>query len=285
MYTFSLAISPYTSQPDHSWRAYPQNLVVGQIIGIPCAPPPIPVPDNVAYLSYRSSGHGGIGQAQLDLINEMRTLWEQHVAWTRMLIISIASDLPDEALVTKRLLRNPPDMAAVFRRYYGDEIASQFNKLFTEHLVIASRLVKAAKAGDQKAAAEEENKWYANADELAGFLSRINPNWPKEAVKAMLHEHLKLTKSGSRVPAYERLRRRHRRVRRDREASIGHGGRVCERNRETISGSVPEIMNRSGMLMHAAPLCYRRTVTLRAPYRSRWSNNWSPLALEARHAY
>ncbi|TMV46437.1 acetylglutamate kinase [Paenibacillus mesophilus] len=131
----------------------------------------------------------------MDLINEMRTLWEQHVAWTRMLIISIASDLPDEALVTKRLLRNPPDMAAVFRRYYGDEIASQFNKLFTDHLVIPARLVKAAKAGDQKAAAEEEKKWYANADELAAFLSGINPNWSEKALKAMLHEHLKLTKS------------------------------------------------------------------------------------------
>ncbi|RAV23444.1 hypothetical protein DQG23_01905 [Paenibacillus contaminans] len=112
-----------------------------------------------------------------------------------MLIISIASGLPDEAAVTERLLRNAPDMAAVFRRYYGGRVASEFNRLFTEHLVLAAQLVKAAKAGNSKAVAEAERKWYANADEIAAFLSRINPNWPKPVLQKMLHEHLRLTKA------------------------------------------------------------------------------------------
>ncbi|AIQ14457.1 acetylglutamate kinase [Paenibacillus durus] len=121
-------------------------------------------------------------------------LWEQHVAWTRMLIISIAAGLPDEAQVTERLLRNVPDMAAVIKRYYGDEIASRFSALMKEHLVLAAQLVKAAKAGNTQAAAEAEKKWYANADEIAAFLSSINPNWPKRVLMKMLHEHLRLTK-------------------------------------------------------------------------------------------
>lgn len=135
-----------------------------------------------------------ISPAELELNRQFRTLWEQHVAWTRMLIISIAASLPDEAAVTERLLRNAPDMAAVFARYYGEQVASQFGELVKEHLVIAAELVKAAKAGDKQATAEAEKKWYANADEWAAFMSSINPNWPQADLRNMLHDHLRLTK-------------------------------------------------------------------------------------------
>ncbi|MGO4694522.1 LysM peptidoglycan-binding domain-containing protein [Paenibacillus sp. 2TAB26] len=136
-----------------------------------------------------------ISKAEVELNQTFRTLWEQHVAWTRMLIISIAEGLPDEALVTERLLRNPTDMASVFKYYYGDTVASQFDRLMREHLVLAAQLVKAAKAGNNQAAAEAEKKWYANADEIAGFMNSINPNWPKSALENMLHEHLRMTKN------------------------------------------------------------------------------------------
>ncbi|MNN33378.1 hypothetical protein D3C81_1471370 [compost metagenome] len=135
-----------------------------------------------------------ISKAEAQLNQTWRTLWEQHVAWTRMLIISIAGSLPDEKFVTERLLRNPPDMAAVIKKYYGDRVAAQFNQLFTEHLVIAAELVKVAKAGDQQAVANAEKRWYANADEIAEFLSSINPYWSKEEWTKMLYEHLKLLK-------------------------------------------------------------------------------------------
>jgi hypothetical protein len=135
-----------------------------------------------------------ISKSEAELNQVFRTLWEQHVAWTRMLIISIAEGLPDEKLVTERLLRNASDMAAVFRRYYGDEIATKFSSLMREHLVLAAQLVKAAKAGNSRAAAEAEKKWYANADEIAAFLNSINPNWPKSVLMNMLHEHLRMTK-------------------------------------------------------------------------------------------
>lgn len=134
-------------------------------------------------------------KAYLELHDLMRTLWEQHVAWTRMLIISIAAGLPDEELVTKRLLRNPIDMANVIKLFYRDAIASTFEAMFRDHLVIAAQLVKSAKAGDNRAAAEAEKNWYANANEIAAFLQRVNPYWSEEAFRAMLHEHLALTKT------------------------------------------------------------------------------------------
>ncbi|MFX3631717.1 MAG: hypothetical protein ACE3L7_11460 [Candidatus Pristimantibacillus sp.] len=130
-----------------------------------------------------------------EVLNQVfRLLWEQHVEWTRMLIISIAEELPDEVPVTERLLRSAKDMTEVFRFYYGNQIAEHFDTLMTEHLVLAAQLVKAAKAGDSQAAAESERQWYDNADEIAAFLSGFNPNWSEPALKHMLHEHLRMTK-------------------------------------------------------------------------------------------
>lgn len=136
-----------------------------------------------------------ISKSELDLTNALRMLWEQHVAWTRMTIISIIAGLPDVGLVTNRLLRNPIDFEKALTLFYGDRIASKFRDLFKEHLVIAAELVKAAKAGNKEAAANAEKRWYANADEIAIFLGRINPYWSQDDWKAMLHEHLVLTKS------------------------------------------------------------------------------------------
>jgi len=136
-----------------------------------------------------------VSTPHLALNNIFRTLWEQHVAWTRMVIISIAGDLPDEELTTKRLLRNPTDMANVINPFYGNEISSKFEQLFRDHLVIAAQLVKAAKAGNSRAAADAEHRWYANADDIASFLNSINPYWSEEVLRAMLHEHLALTKN------------------------------------------------------------------------------------------
>ena len=134
-------------------------------------------------------------QSQVDLMNSLRMLWEQHDVWTRATIVSLVFALPDVDFVTKRLLRNPADFGQALRPYYGDRIASKFSDLLKNHLVIAADLVKASKAGDNKAASEAEKKWYANADEIAAFLGSINPYWSEEDWRTMMHAHLSLVKA------------------------------------------------------------------------------------------
>jgi hypothetical protein len=134
-------------------------------------------------------------EAEVELRNSLRMLWEQHAVWTRAAIMSIVMNLPDVDLVVKRLLRNPVDFENALRPYYGSQIAAKFSELLKGHLTIAAELVKAAKAGDSKRAAEAEKNWYANADEIAELLENINPNWSREVWKAMLHEHLALVKA------------------------------------------------------------------------------------------
>lgn len=131
--------------------------------------------------------------SQVVLSDKLRTLWEQHVFWTRSFIISTASDLGDLEAVTNRLLRNPKDFAEIFAMFYGESIAHAFEELFTQHLLIAADLVNAAKKNDTKGVEDARQRWYKNADEIAAFLAKINPYWDKETWQNLLYSHLQMT--------------------------------------------------------------------------------------------
>jgi len=132
---------------------------------------------------------------QMHLVKTFRKLWEEHVMWTRSFIISTASSLGDLQAVTKRLLRNPEDFASELQKFYGPDKSKKFEALFTEHLQIAAKLVNAVKAKDAKSVEEYRKKWYQNADEMALFLSSINPHWGKQEWQTMLYDHLKMTEN------------------------------------------------------------------------------------------
>ena len=136
-----------------------------------------------------------ITQAEFNLSNNIRLLWEQHITWTRLTIISMVFNLPDVELVTQRLLRNPVDFGDALVPFYGAQAAARFSALLRDHLVIAADLVNAAKAGDNNAAAETERIWYENARDIAVFLAGINPYWSRQEWEEMLFEHLALVKN------------------------------------------------------------------------------------------
>ncbi len=130
---------------------------------------------------------------QVNLMEQMNLVWLEHILWTRMLLISIASNLQDLDATQTRLLQNPKDTANVFRKYYGNNIADTIQKLLTEHLVIGKNLIVALKSNDEKLAKELNNKWYKNADEMAIAFSSINPFYPRQQLRQMLYKHLSLT--------------------------------------------------------------------------------------------
>ena len=136
-----------------------------------------------------------ITKSELGLNNRIRSLWEQHVLWTRLFILSAVFGLPDADVTTQRILRNPKDFAAVLQEVYSEEIVATFVEAFTAHLTIAAELVQAAKAGDSAAAADAEKRWYENADKIAEFLGDINPFWSERKWKEMLYDHLAMTKT------------------------------------------------------------------------------------------
>ena len=108
----------------------------------------------------------------------MRKLWEDHVTWTRLAIVSFAHDLPDLPATQGRLLRNQADIGNAIKPYYGRTAGNQLTGLLTEHITGAVALLQAAKAGDQSLVAQRTSEWQANGREIADFLNRANPrNW------------------------------------------------------------------------------------------------------------
>jgi LysM repeat protein len=165
----------------------PNNLLIGQRILIPTE---TGTPGNGS----QPGNSGGISLRELKLRQDLRKLWEEHVAWTRMAILSTAAGSPDLDPTAARLLRNADDMGAALKPLYGEGNGARFADLIREHLNIALRLVTAAKQGDNQAAREEERRWYANADQIAAFTNSINPNINEEAFRNMLYTHIALTK-------------------------------------------------------------------------------------------
>jgi hypothetical protein len=137
---------------------------------------------------------GAITPAELRLRNDMRRLWEDHVTWTRLAVVSLTTGSPDTEATVARLLRNQTDIGNAVAPFYGRRAASRLTAELRRHILIAADLIAAAKAGDSDRLAAEQARWRRNADDIAALLGRANPRyWKRAAVAAMLREHLRLT--------------------------------------------------------------------------------------------
>jgi hypothetical protein len=126
--------------------------------------------------------------------DEMRRLWEDHITWTRLYIISAAADLPDQDLTAQRLLRNQTDIGNAIAPFYGEDAGNALTALLEDHILDAAALLEAAKTGDQGAVQVASANWYANANAIAAFLNAANPdNWPLSDLQAEMKMHLDVT--------------------------------------------------------------------------------------------
>jgi hypothetical protein len=135
-----------------------------------------------------------ISKKELALRQDMRKLWEDHITWTRLAVISLTTDAPDAQASVGRLLANQTDIGNAVKPFYGAAAGNQLTALLREHILIAADLIAVAKKGDQRGVASEQARWNANADQIATFLSKANPRyWKLGAMKAMMRSHLRLT--------------------------------------------------------------------------------------------
>ena len=120
----------------------------------------------------------------------MRSLWEDHIVWTRMFIVGAVAGTPDAGPAAERLLLNQTHIGDAVKPFYGEAAGDKLTQLLREHILGAADLLTAVKSGDAKAAALQE-RWYANGDEIAAFLSAANPSaWPLATLKSVMRGHL-----------------------------------------------------------------------------------------------
>ena len=135
-----------------------------------------------------------INHKQLAFHDGMRKLWEDHITWTRLAIVSFAHDLPDLSATETRLLRNQTDIGNAVKPYYGAAAGNRLTALLKQHILGAVALLEAAKGGDPALIAQRKAEWYANGRQIADFLHGANPrHWPRHELRAMMRTHLDQT--------------------------------------------------------------------------------------------
>ena len=132
-------------------------------------------------------------EAAVTLKQDMRKLWTDHVVWTRDYIIAAVADQPDAQAAANRLMKNQEDIGNAVATYYGAAAGQQLTKLLKEHITIAVDLIKAAKAGDKGGQQQADGRWQKNAEAIADFLSKANPNWQRATLVDLMKMHLTTT--------------------------------------------------------------------------------------------
>jgi hypothetical protein len=141
-----------------------------------------------------STASGATLGQEAKLSQAMRKLWEDHITWTRLVIVSTVSELPDLDATTNRLLQNQTDIGNAIKPFYGDKAGDTLTSLLRQHIFGAASILAAAKGKDQAKLETAKKSWYANADAIAAFLSSANPKaWPQSEMQSMMRKHLDLT--------------------------------------------------------------------------------------------
>jgi hypothetical protein len=148
-----------------------------------------------------AAAHVPISASALAFHDAMRKLWEDHIGYTRNVIISFELNepdpgtvLPDLSTVVDRLLQNQVDIGNAIKPYYGDAAGNQLTQLLHDHITGAAAVLAALKTGDQAGLKAALDAWYANAHDIAVFLNNANPkSWPLDDMDQMMKDHLGAT--------------------------------------------------------------------------------------------
>lgn len=131
---------------------------------------------------------------QVAFHDQMRKLWEDHVTWTRLAIVTFADGSPGFGATATRLLDNQVDIGNAIKPFYGNGAGNQLAALLHDHIAIAVELLQDAKSGDTAAFADADARWYANANDISDLVSSLDPVvWPDAAMRDMMKVHLDQT--------------------------------------------------------------------------------------------
>ncbi len=148
----------------------------------------------LAICSGPGTGTGTGAQDEMNLNNDMRKSWMQHLYWARMLMTSLFEELEDLDAVEARTMRTPEDIAEAFVRFYPRSQMEQLTRLLSEHTELTQQMMTAMKNGDMQRVDQLERLWYQNAEKLAALLSSINKEYSYEELIQALGRHLDMLK-------------------------------------------------------------------------------------------
>ena len=120
----------------------------------------------------------------------LRDLWVGHVFWVRD-VAKATFDRNDAAATAaeKQVVANAQAIAAAIEPFYGASAKQALFKLLAGHYGAIKAYLVATAAGDTSGQSKATQSLTKNAEEIAIFLSKANPNLAKDAVNGLLLAH------------------------------------------------------------------------------------------------
>ncbi|MDD3168619.1 MAG: hypothetical protein PHC91_04025 [Eubacteriales bacterium] len=130
---------------------------------------------------------------QVNLINDFRALWSDVIIWLRSYAVSVLTEFSDVNAIRNRIARITDELNQKLQPFFGVEQAAQFQQLFLLYLLHADSIISAMKDNDRQAADSAVVALYKDADNMADFLARINPDWSRDQWQNLFYQ---LTETG-----------------------------------------------------------------------------------------
>ena len=126
----------------------------------------------------------------VELREALRDLWIGHIFWVRSVVLSSRyGDTGAAKVAEENAVENAKAIADSMVAFYGESAGKKLFDLLAGHYGAVKEYMSAAYAMDAGAKEAASKKLVANANEIAGFLSSANPNWPRTTLTSLLSAH------------------------------------------------------------------------------------------------
>jgi hypothetical protein len=120
----------------------------------------------------------------------MRDLWITHIFWVRNVVEARLAANADKSQASERqVLASAKAVARSIEPYYGRAGEEKLNALLGAHWQALNDYLDATRAADRSGQDKAAHLLDSNASDIAVFLGSVNPNLPRNAVRAMFALH------------------------------------------------------------------------------------------------
>src|SRR4051812_21718407 len=78
-----------------------------------------------------------VTEKEAALKTDMRKLWEDHITWTRNVILCLVDGTPGADQAVNRLMQNQVDIGNAVKTYYGEGAGNKLTELLKSHISIS----------------------------------------------------------------------------------------------------------------------------------------------------
>lgn len=140
---------------------------------------------------YETRAVGDANPARVaEMKQALRDLWVGHIFWVRHVVSNIATNDPEERdAAEKEVGANTKQIANSITPFYGEAASEKFFSLIDINYGAVREYSEATVAGNKRQQDAALAHLASNADDIADFLSHLNPYLQKDIVRGLIAAH------------------------------------------------------------------------------------------------